>query len=116
MDDSMITTGFVVPGFETVSTLGIVNGVTVRSASIVGGFIGGIQSMFGGKVAVYIDICKQSRREAFKLMRNDARVMKANAIIGVRYDATEVYGGITEVICYGTAVIVKPKVSKITKG
>ena len=87
-----------------VRNLGIVRGITVRSRSIVGNFLGGLQSLFGGNITIYTELCEQARRDAFDQMCREADRLGANAIIGVRYDATEVMAGVTEVLCYGTAV------------
>ena len=108
MQDSMITTTFTLPGHEIVRSLGVVRGITVRSRSIVGNFFGGLQSLFGGNITIYTRLCEQARSEAFALMREHAEEEGANAIIGVRYDATELMAGLTEVLCYGTAVVVRP--------
>jgi uncharacterized protein YbjQ (UPF0145 family) len=108
MDNAMITTAFELPGFRVTKNLGVVRGIIVRSRSIVGGFIGGVQSIFGGNITIYTQLCEQARSETFVQMRQHAQSLKANAIIGVRYDATEVMPGLTEVLCYGTAVIVEP--------
>jgi uncharacterized protein YbjQ (UPF0145 family) len=103
---SMITTAFELPGHTIAKNLGIVRGITVRSRSIVGNIVGGIQSLFGGNIAIYTNLCEQARSEAFALMCEHAQGLGANAIVGVRYDATEVMAGLTEVLCYGTAVVV----------
>jgi uncharacterized protein YbjQ (UPF0145 family) len=95
-------------GYNIVSELGIVRGITVRSRSFVGNFGGGIQAMLGGEVTLYTDLCEQARSDAFDLLLQHAAERGANAIIALRYDATEVSPGITEVLCYGTAVVVKP--------
>ena len=108
MDNSMITTALELPGYRVTRNLGVVRGITVRSRSIVGNLIGGIHSLFGGNITVYTNLCEQARAETFQLMRQHAQSMKANAIIGMRYDATEIMAGLTEVLCYGTAVIVEP--------
>lgn len=109
MDNTMITTAFELPGYKVTKNLGVVRGIVVRSRSIVGNIIGGIHSLFGGNITVYTELCEQARSETFQLMRQHAQSMRANAIIGVRYDATEVMAGLTEVLCYGTAVIVEPE-------
>src|ERR1700759_1133280 len=106
MDNSMITTAFELPGYRVTQNLGLVRGITVRSRSIVGNFLGGLQSIFGGNITIYTELCEHARAETFQLMRQHAQSMRANAIIGVRYDATEVMAGLTEVLCYGTAVVV----------
>jgi uncharacterized protein YbjQ (UPF0145 family) len=102
----MITTAFELPGHTIAKNLGIVRGITVRSRSIVGNIVGGIQSLFGGNITIYTNLCEQARSEAFALMCEHAQGLGANAIVGVRYDATEVMAGLTEVLCYGTAVVV----------
>lgn len=108
MDNSMITTAFELPGFRVIKSLGVVRGITVRSRSIIGGFVGGIQSLFGGNITIYTELCEQARAETFQMMRRQAQNIRANAIIGMRYDATELMAGLTEVLCYGTAVVVEP--------
>jgi uncharacterized protein YbjQ (UPF0145 family) len=108
MENSMITTAFEIPGFRIARSLGIVRGLTVRSRSIVGNFVGGLQSIFGGDISVYTELCEQARSQTFQEMRQHAQALRANAIIGVHYDATEVMPGLTEVLCYGTAVVVEP--------
>ena len=82
-------------------------GITVRSRSIVGNFLGGIQTLFGGNITIYTELCEQARRETYRDMVQHARQLGANAIIAVRYDATELMAGLTEVLCYGTAVVVE---------
>jgi uncharacterized protein YbjQ (UPF0145 family) len=104
----MITTALELPGFRVARNLGVVRGITVRSRSIIGGFFGGIQSLFGGNITIYTELCEQARAETFQLMRQHAQGLRANAIIAMRYDATELMPGLTEVLCYGTAVIVEP--------
>ena len=106
MNPSMITSAFELPGHTIAKNMGIVRGITVRSRSIVGNFVGGIQSLFGGNITIYTNLCEQGRSEAFALMCEHAQGLGANAIVGVRYDATEVMAGLTEVLCYGTAVVV----------
>jgi uncharacterized protein YbjQ (UPF0145 family) len=108
MENTMITTALELPGYRVTRNLGIVRGITVRSRSIVGSFFGGLQTIFGGNITIYTDLCEQARAETFQLMRQHAQALRANAIIGVRYDATEIMAGLTEVLCYGTAVIVTP--------
>jgi uncharacterized protein YbjQ (UPF0145 family) len=104
-----ITTAFELPGQKIVKNMGIIRGITVRSRSVVGNIAGGIQSLFGGNITIYTNLCEQTREEAFRLMMDHANEKGANAIIGVRYDANDVMAGITEVLCYGTAVIVEPE-------
>jgi uncharacterized protein YbjQ (UPF0145 family) len=107
MDHRFITTGFDLPGYKIASTLGLVRGIIVRSRSVVGNFGASIQSLFGGNITIYTDLCERARREAYDLMAEHAATLGANGVIGVRYDATELMPGITEVICYGTAVRVQ---------
>ena len=106
MNGSMVTNAYELPGRTLLKSLGVVRGLTVRSRSVVGNLAGGIQAIFGGKLSIYVTLCEQARSEAFDLMCQHAEGLGANAIIGVRYDATEVMDGITEVLCYGTAVVV----------
>lgn len=108
LDDSMVTTAFELPGFRIARNLGVVRGITVRSRSIVGNFLGGIQTIFGGNITIYTELCEQAREETYRDMVKHARQLGANAIIGMRYDATDVMTGLTEVLCYGTAVVVEP--------
>jgi len=108
MDNIMITTAFELPGYRIVKSLGVVRGITVRSRSIVGNFLGGLQSLFGGNITIYTELCERARSETFQLMRQHGQSLRANAIIGMRYDATELMAGLTEVLCYGTAVLVVP--------
>lgn len=109
MHDSMVTTALTLPGYKVVRNLGVVRGITVRSRSIVGNFFGGIQSIFGGNITIYTELCEQARSETYQLMREHAEQHGANAIISMRYDATELMPGLTEVLCYGTAVVVEPE-------
>jgi uncharacterized protein YbjQ (UPF0145 family) len=106
MQDAMVTTALTLPGYKIVRTLGVVRGLTVRSRSIIGNFFGGIQSIFGGNITIYTNLCEQAREETYKLMCEHAEKHGANAIIAMRYDATELMAGLTEVLCYGTAVVV----------
>jgi uncharacterized protein YbjQ (UPF0145 family) len=102
----MITTALEIPGYTITRNLGVVRGLTVRSRSIVGNFFGAIQSLFGGNITIYTTLCEQARSEAFELLCEHADRLGANAIIAVRYDSTDVIAGLTEVLCYGTAVVV----------
>ncbi|MNS98022.1 hypothetical protein D3C72_1323730 [compost metagenome] len=108
LDDSMVTTAFELPGFRIARNLGVVRGVTVRSRSIVGNLLGGLQTIFGGNITIYTELCEQAREETYRDMVRHARQLGANAIIAMRYDATDVMTGLTEVLCYGTAVVVEP--------
>ncbi len=107
MNHNMTTTTFELEGYKTTQNMGVVRGITVRSRSIVGNFAAGIQSIFGGNISIYTNLCEQAREEAFDMMMKHAEELGANAVVGVRYDATEIMQGITEVLCYGTAVVVK---------
>lgn len=108
LDDSMVTTANELPGYVVIKNLGIVRGITVRSRSIVGNFFGGLQTLLGGNITIYTNLCEQARRETYRDMVQHARQLGANGIIGMRYDATELMAGLTEVLCYGTAVFVQP--------
>ena len=107
MNHNNITTAFELPGKKIVGNLGVVRGIIVRSRSIVGSFAGGIQTIFGGNISVFTELCEDARNDAYQLMIKHAEEKGANAIIGVRYDATELLQGVTEVLCYGTAVKVE---------
>lgn len=109
LNDSMVTTALELPGYRAIRNLGLVRGITVRSRSIVGNFLGGLQTIFGGNITIYTELCEQARDETYRDMVTHARQLGANAIIGVRYDATELMTGLTEVLCYGTAVVVEPQ-------
>lgn len=108
LNDAMVTTAFELPGYRITRNLGVVRGITVRSRSIVGNFLGGIQTIFGGNITIYTELCEQAREETYRDMARHARQLGANAIIAMRYDATDVMTGLTEVLCYGTAVVVEP--------
>lgn len=107
LGEAMITTAFELPGYRVVENLGIVRGIIVRSRSVVGSFLGGLQTLFGGNITIYTDLCEQARSDTYRDMLAHARQRRANAIIGMRYDATEIMPGLTEVLCYGTAVVVE---------
>jgi uncharacterized protein YbjQ (UPF0145 family) len=108
MQHNMITTGLELPGHKVVKNIGMVRGITVRSRSIVGNFFGGLQTILGGNISIYANLCEKAREEAFELMCQHAQGSGANAIVGMRYDATDLMAGVTEVLCYGTAVVVEP--------
>ena len=108
MQHAMTTTAFTLDGYKVVKTLGIVRGIIVRSRSIVGTIGGSLQTLFGGNITLFTELCEKTREDAFDLMLEHARQHGANAVIGVRYDATELMQGVTEVLCYGTAVVVQP--------
>ncbi len=105
--DAMVSTTFSIDGYRTIKTLGVVRGIIVRSRSVVGNFLAGLQTIFGGNISIYTELCEQARMDAFNSMVEHAQELGANAIIGIRYDATEIGPGISEVLCYGTAVIVE---------
>jgi len=103
----LTTTTFELPGYRVVQSFGVVRGIVVRSRSIVGNFGAQIQSLFGGNISIYTSLCERTREDAFNQMITHAGELGANAVVGVRYDATEIGAGITEVLCYGTAVYVE---------
>ena len=105
---NMTTTGFELPGFRIMSSLGVVRGVVVRSRSVFGTLGAGLQTIFGGNISLFTDLAERTRQQAFDTMLVQADVAGGDAVIGIRYDATEVMSGVTEVICYGTAVRVEP--------
>ena len=109
MDRHMVTTAFELPGQRIERNLGIVRGIVVRSRSVVGSFAAGIQTIFGGNITIWSELCEQTRGEAFNIMMQHADELGANGIVGMRYDATEIAQGVTEVLAYGTAVVVKPE-------
>src|SRR5215471_16006571 len=103
----LTTTTFELPGYRVVKSFGVVRGIIVRSRSVIGNIGANIQALFGGNISLYTNLCEHAREDAFNLMLQHAGQMGANAVIGVRYDATEIAPGITEVLCYGTAVYVE---------
>ncbi len=104
MDPRMVTTAFEIPGFQITQSLGMVRGITVRSRSVFGSLGGALQSLVGGNITLFTSLCDKSREEAYTMLVKHAEELGAQGVIGVRYDATELMRGITEVICYGTAV------------
>ena len=104
---SMVTTAFELPGYRVTRNIGVVRGIIVRSRSIVGNVGAALQSLVGGNITLYTDLCESARQDAFDLMMKHGGLLGANAIIGMRYDANDVTSGITEVLAYGTAVIVE---------
>lgn len=107
MDRSFVTTNFQLDGYRIAQNLGVVRGIVVRSRSVVGNLGAMIQIFFGGNITLYTELCEQTRRDAFELMLQHAQEIGANAVIGFRYDATEIMGGVTEVLAYGTACVVE---------
>jgi uncharacterized protein YbjQ (UPF0145 family) len=108
IDPRWVTTTFEFPGYRVAQTLGIVRGITVRSRSIVGNMGAALQTLVGGNITIYTQLCERARQEAFEIMLQHAAEVGANAVVGMRYDANEVAQGVTEVLAYGTAVVVQP--------
>jgi uncharacterized protein YbjQ (UPF0145 family) len=106
MNSALTTTAFDLEGHKITRTLGLVRGIIVRSRSIVGNIGASLQTLFGGNISLYTNLCERARSDAFELMLRHAEQLGANAVIGIRYDATEIMAGVTEVLCYGTAVVV----------
>lgn len=106
---NMVTTAFDIDGYKVVRNLGVVRGIVVRSRSIIGTIGAGLQTLVGGNITLLTNLCEKTRNDAFELMIQHANELGANAIIGARYDATEIMQGVTEVLAYGTAVVVAPK-------
>jgi uncharacterized protein YbjQ (UPF0145 family) len=104
----LTTTTFELPGYRVVKSFGVVRGIIVRSRSIIGNIGASLQSLVGGNISLYTTLCERAREDAFNQMLTHAGQLGANAVLGVRYDATELAAGITEVLCYGTAVSVEP--------
>ena len=104
----MTTTAFGIDGYRIVTTFGVVRGITVRSRSIFGTMGASIQTLFGGNISLFTELCEKTRVEAFDMMVQHAQEIGANGVIGIRYDANEVMSGVTEVLCYGTAVVMEP--------
>jgi uncharacterized protein YbjQ (UPF0145 family) len=107
IDQSMVTTNIELNGYRVVQNLGVVRGITVRSRSLLGNIAGGVQTLFGGKISIYVELCERTREEAFVQMLQTAADRGANAVISMRYDANEVMAGVNEVLAYGTAVVVE---------
>ena len=105
---NMVTTQFELDGFRVTRTLGVVRGIVVRSRSIFGTIGAGLQTLVGGNITLLTNLCEKTRLEAFQLMLQHAAELGGNAVVGARYDATEVMQGVTEVLAYGTAVVVEP--------
>ena len=104
MNPTMCTTAFDLTGYRIVRTLGVVRGVTVRSRSVIGKIGASLQTLVGGNISLFTELCEKSRAEAFEIMLSHAATLGANGIVAIRYDATEVMSGVTEVLCYGTAI------------
>ncbi len=108
LDPAWVTTAFTIDGARITRNLGIVRGIIVRSRSVVGTFGASIQQLFGGNISLYTELCEHARRDAFALMCEHAAALGANGIVGMRYDANEITSGVSEVLCYGTAVVFEP--------
>ena len=109
MDKSMTTTTFELDGYQIDRQLGVVRGIVVRSRSLIGTIGGMLHTIIGGNITLFTELCEKTRGEAFDMMVSHAEEIGANAVIGIRYDATELMGGVSEVLCYGTAVVVSPR-------
>lgn len=109
------TTAFTIDGYTIKQVLGVVRGITVRSRSVFGTIGAGLQTLVGGNITLFTELCEKTRSEAFEMMVEHAEEIDANAVIGIRYDATEITSGVTEVLCYGTAVIIEPNEAKAGK-
>jgi uncharacterized protein YbjQ (UPF0145 family) len=108
MNHAMTTTTFDLPGYRVMRNLGVVRGITVRSRSIFGTIGGALQTLAGGNISLFTELCEKTRAEAFDMMAGHAEQLGANAVVGIRYDATDLMQGVTEMVCYGTAVVVQP--------
>jgi uncharacterized protein YbjQ (UPF0145 family) len=107
IDHRLVTTGFDIDGYRIVRNLGVVRGITVRSRSVLGTIGASLQTLIGGNITLLTNLCEKTREESFELMLQHAAQLGANALVGVRYDATEIMQGVTEVLAYGTAVVVE---------
>jgi uncharacterized protein YbjQ (UPF0145 family) len=107
MDHSKTSTAFEIKGYRIIRNLGVVRGILVRSRSIFGSIGAGLQTLIGGNITILSDLCEKTREEAFDIMMKHAENLGANSIIGIRYESTEILQGVTEVLCYGTAVVVE---------
>jgi uncharacterized protein YbjQ (UPF0145 family) len=105
----MTTTTFDIPGYRVLQSVGVVRGVVVRSRSVFGTIGGSIETLFGGNITMFTELAERARAQAFDTMLHQAHAAGANAVIGIRYDANEIMKGVTEVLCYGTAVLVEPE-------
>jgi uncharacterized protein YbjQ (UPF0145 family) len=106
---NMTSTTFQLNGYRVVENLGVVLGVTVRSRSVVGLTLASLQAIVGGRIEAFVKLCERTRQDAFELMMEHAEQTGGNAVVGIRYDATELMKGVSEVLCYGTAVVVEPE-------
>jgi uncharacterized protein YbjQ (UPF0145 family) len=108
IDSSMVTTAMEIPGYRIVRNFGVVRGIIVRSRSLIGNLGAALQTIVGGNITILTDLCEKTREEAYELLLMHAGQHGANGVVGFRYDATEVMQGVTEVLAYGTAVLVEP--------
>jgi uncharacterized protein YbjQ (UPF0145 family) len=108
MNNVLATTTFTLEGYRVVKTIGMVRGILVRSRSIFGTIGASFQTLLGGNITLLTNLCEKTRQEAYEMMINHASEQGGNAVLGVRYDATEIMEGVTEVLCYGTAVVIEP--------
>jgi uncharacterized protein YbjQ (UPF0145 family) len=106
--DALTSTAFMIDGYQVVESLGVVRGISVRSRNIFGTIGAGLQTLLGGNITLLTSLCEKARADAFDIMLAHAQRRGANAVIGVRYDATEIMSGVSEVLCYGTAVVIEP--------
>jgi uncharacterized protein YbjQ (UPF0145 family) len=107
ISSALVTTALELPGYRIIQNCGVVRGIVVRSRSVVGNFLGGLQTILGGNITIYTSLCERARKDAFDQMMAHANDVGANAIIAMRYDANEIMNGVTEVLAYGTAVKVQ---------
>ena len=107
MNPTFTTTAFTIDGYRIIQNRGVVRGIIVRSRSIFGTIGGSLQTLVGGNITLFTDLCERTRADAFNQMIQHAEEVGANAVIGIRYDATEILNGVTEVLCYGTAVVIE---------
>jgi uncharacterized protein YbjQ (UPF0145 family) len=108
MEHAMTTTAFTIDGYRIMRNMGVVRGIVVRSRSLFGTIGASFQTIVGGNITLFSELCEKTREDAFEIMMAHAWELGANAVIGIRYDATEIMGGVSEVLCYGTAVVVEP--------
>jgi len=109
MNHALTTTAFDLPGHRVTRNLGVVRGIVVRSRSIFGTIGGALQTLVGGNITLFTELCEKTRSDAYEMMLRHAEQLGANAVVGIRYDATEVMQSVSEVLCYGTAVVVQPE-------
>ena len=106
--DSMVTTAFELPGHRIIHNVGLVRGIVVRSRSVIGSIGAGLQTLVGGNISIWSNMCERARQDSYDIMVRHAQELGANAVLAVRYDANEISSGVTEVLAYGTAVVVEP--------